>query len=65
MGNKISKLLALLLLLVFAFLPNTGFAQTQEFLSQQEIDRLLNDNDVMSPTRRVTTLDEMNIIENY
>lgn len=65
MGNKMSKLLAMLLLLVFAFLPNTGFVQTQGFLSQQEIDSLLNDNDVMSPTRRVTTLDEMNIIENY
>jgi len=65
MREKILILVAMLLLSVITFLPTKGFAQTQEFLSQQEIDRLLTNNDVISPTSRVTTLDEMNLIENY
>ncbi len=54
----------MLLLLVTTFLPK-GFAQTEEFLSQQEIDSLLTNKDVISPTSRVTTLNEMNLIEKY
>lgn len=63
MKNKISFLLVMLTL--FTLLPSTGFAQTTEILSQQEIDNLLTSNSVISPTSRVTTLDEMNVIEDY
>jgi len=65
MRKKLSFLLALLVLTVFAFLPSSGLAKASENLTQQEIDNLLTNNGVISPTSRVTTSDEMTAIENY
>lgn len=65
MKNKIVILLAMLTLTVIIFLPKEGFAKAPEMLSQQEIDNILEERGSSSPAIRVTTLDELNAIDNY
>ncbi|MEK5231249.1 hypothetical protein MHB42_05690 [Lysinibacillus sp. FSL K6-0232] len=65
MKKKISILLAVLMLTIFTFLPISGLAKTSDNLSQQEIESILENEGILSTTNRVTTLEELEIIDNY
>ena len=65
MRNKAVIFFLTIIFSIFSFIPNTGYAQTPEILSQQEIEHILGNKGTISPTSRVTTLDELKTIENY